>query len=318
VKPRLALSCGDPAGIGPELCCRVANDPELTERCDLVVLGPTALFERVARHCDLPMPPTIIESATSVDVADIVPGQVSEACGAIALAAINDGIDGCLDGRYQGLVTAPINKQAIAAAGSPHPGHTELLAERCRAESTAMALTAPGMTVALTTCHVPLGTAVSGIDSERIVEVAGLLHHNLRTVLGRPPRLAMLGLNPHAGEGGLLGREEELFIVPAIEQLRAGGIDCSDPLPPDTAFTASARERYDGWLCHYHDQGLIPFKALAFDEGVNWTLGLPIIRTSPDHGTAFDRAWQASARPDALASAIALAADLAETSKTSR
>lgn len=308
--PRIAITMGDPAGIGPELCCRIANDAELARRGRLTVFGCPRLLQRVAQVTGLPAPPTIRSCSAA---SDIVPGQISAAAGAAALAAVEAGIDACLAGEADALVTAPIHKQAIAAAGCPHPGHTELLAERCGCDDVAMLLSGAGLQVALVTIHQSLVSVAGALCSSEIIRVGRLLVAGLRR-LGRPaPRIAVLGFNPHAGDGGRFGDEEARIVAPAIAALRAEGIDADGPLPPDTAFAPAIRRRYDGHLCLYHDQGLIPFKALAFDAGVNITLGLPIVRTSPDHGTAFDIAWQgraaASSMRAAVTAAIAMATD---------
>jgi 4-hydroxythreonine-4-phosphate dehydrogenase len=237
------------------------------------------------------------------------PGEIDAACGAAAGACIDEAIAGCRDGRYAAMVTCPISKQAVHAAGIPFPGHTEWLAARCGVAGETMMMYHRDLAVALVTCHQSLMSVPSALTPLRIVESARLFHAALTRLRGRAPRLAVCGFNPHAGEGGLFGKEDAV-VVPAVYELLQLGIDADGPLPPDTAFTPKNRERYDGWVCLYHDQGLIPFKALAFDEGVNVTLGLPIVRTSVDHGTAFDIAWQGVAEHRSLVEAILLAARL--------
>lgn len=307
-RPRIAISMGDPAGVGPELCCRVATDPAVLERCDPVILGNPAILAAVAERCDLQVPECLAVTALAPKAVAI--GTVAAAHGAAALAAVEAGIDGCLSGQFTGLVTAPINKQAIEAAGCPFPGHTELLADHCAARDIGMLLTDGTLSVALVTIHQSLASAIKAITTAEIIRISRLLDRTLRQLHGRQPRLAILGLNPHAGEGGRFGSEENTLIAPAISALRDLGLDVDGPLPPDTAFTPRARERYDGHVCMYHDQGLIPFKTIAFDTGVNVTMGLPIIRTSPDHGTAFDIAWQGVADPTSMRSAVLMACEL--------
>ncbi|MHC5067276.1 MAG: 4-hydroxythreonine-4-phosphate dehydrogenase PdxA [Planctomycetota bacterium] len=312
--PHLAVTCGDPAGIGPELCCHLAADSNLQQRATVSVIGSRRVLERVAERCHLTLPAHIIDVCPApTDPDHIHPGQGSAGGGHLALAAISHAVHGCLSGTYTALVTAPISKAAINAAGCHHPGHTELIADLCACDPSAdpvMLLHDPQLAVALVTIHQSLASVASSISRDKIVHVGCQLDATLNRLLGRRPRLAVLGLNPHAGEGGLFGDEEARIIAPAINDLRAAGCDVSDPLPPDTAFTARARSRYDGFVAMYHDQGLAPFKALAFADGVNVTLGLPIVRTSPDHGTAYDLAWQGRADPASMLAAAMLACDL--------
>jgi len=312
-RPTIAITLGDPAGIGPELALRAALDPAVLALCLPVLIGDRALLARVGAALGLPVPTAVVEPAVPGFVADaIMPGRVQAAAGAAGAAWVAAAVDGCLAGTYAAMVTGPLNKAALAAAGVPFPGHTELLAARCAVTGEVMMLHHADLAVALVTVHQSLASVPAAITPGRIVHVGRLLAQALRRLReprDTPPRLAVLGLNPHAGEGGLFG-DEERAIVPAVAELLQLGIDVDGPLPPDSAFTPDARARYDGWVCMYHDQGLIPFKALAFDQGVNVTLGLPIVRTSPDHGTAFDIAWRGVARHSSLVAAIALAARL--------
>jgi len=309
---RIAITIGDPAGVGPELALRACVDPAVRARCQPVLIGSRALLARVADRLGLEIPADIEDPAlASFDPAAVVPGRVQAACGAAGAFWVEAAIAGCRAGRYAAMVTCPLNKAALHAAGIPFPGHTELLAARCGvAGGEAMMLYSDALAVALVTVHQSLASVPASLDPRRIARIGAQFAEALLRLRGRRPRLAVLGFNPHAGEGGLFG-DEERAIVPAIAELLQLGWDVDGPLPPDTAFTAARRARYDGWLCMYHDQGLIPFKALAFDEGVNVTLGLPIVRTSVDHGTAFDIAWQGTATHASLVSAIALATRLA-------
>jgi len=312
--PRIALTMGDPAGVGPELCCRACADPQLRQQADIVVIGSRAVLRRVATQLALPVPAQIEEAGVTFDAEAVVPGVVAAANGAAAASWIEHAVAGCLAGRYAALTTAPIHKAALAAAGVPFPGHTELLAARCGLppEAAVMMLYAPEITVALVTCHQSLASVPGSLRSTRIEQVGRSLWDALSRLHGREPRLAMLGLNPHAGEHGLFGHDERDCIEPAVATLRRDGLSVDGPLPPDTAFTAAARARYDGWICQYHDQGLIPFKALAFAEGVNVSLGLPVVRTSVDHGTAFDIAWQGLAEHGNMMAALRLALRLSQ------
>ena len=222
---------------------------------------------------------------------------------------VTSAIDACLAGKVDAVVTCPANKEAMQAAGVTHPGHTEIFAERTKTENFCMAFISDTISCSLVTVHVGYHEVPSLLTTDRIYEVISLTRQAHQKLLGKEPRLAVCGLNPHAGENGLFGnREEETIIVPAIEKARGEGADIIGPLPPDTAFTQNRRESVDAYICMYHDQALIPVKALAFDQAVNVTLGLPIVRTSVDHGTALDIAWQGKADPSSLKAAVRLAA----------
>ncbi len=313
-QPTLALTMGDPAGVGPECCAKACLDPHVLQCCKPVVIGWRHIFEQLEHTTGIPVPTHIIEPETSPFTTDILPGKESPACGAAAYSCITHAISGCQSGQYDALVTAPINKAALNAAQISFPGHTEILAHFNDHCDVAMMLYDPAITVVLATCHQSLISVSDSLTTKRIVQVGQLLHNNLSAIRRannkEAPRLAMLGLNPHAGEGGLFGHEEIQHIIPAVHELRSRGITVSDVLPPDTAFTTSNRKRFDGYICMYHDQALIPFKSLAFEEGVNVTLGLPIIRTSVDHGTAFDIAWTNTVDHRSMCSAIKLAVQL--------
>lgn len=317
MKARIALSMGDPAGIGPELCCLVANDPAIIAIADITVYGSRLIFTRISEACGYPQPAHIVETCAHLEgpLATLTPAAISASAGAAAMASLEAATQACRRGEQQALVTAPINKAAAQLAGFAHPGHTEFLAAACadahgQPAPVVMALHGPQLTVALATIHCSLKQAIANLRTADLVHVGRLLHQALSQRRGHPPRLACLGLNPHAGEEGLFGDEEQRIISPAIAAMRKLGLNIDGPLAADSAFTAQQRAHYDGFICCYHDQGLIPFKMLHFEDGVNWTLGLPLIRTSPDHGTAFDIAWQGLAKPDSLQAAIALATEL--------
>jgi len=311
VLPRLAITLGDPAGIGPELALRAVKDARVQAQCQPVLIGSRALLTRVGAAVGLNGAVDILdETAADFSAVAIIPGTISALAGAASASWVETAIRGCQRHDFAAMVTGPIHKQAWHAAGIPFPGHTELLAQRCGVSGgEAMLLYHDNLAVALTTVHQRLSSVPASLDPQRIVRIARQAAEMVATLRGRRPRLAMLGFNPHAGEDGLFG-DEEAAIRPAIFELLQLGFDVDGPLPPDTAFTPAARARYDVWICHYHDQGLIPFKALYFDQGVNVTLGLPIIRTSVDHGTGFDRAWQGTASAESLVAAIELAARL--------
>jgi 4-hydroxythreonine-4-phosphate dehydrogenase len=309
--PVIAITIGDPAGIGPELALAAASDPAVTGICRPVLVGSRALLARVARRVKRRLPRDIADPTPDFSAAAVVPGTVQAANGAAGARWVEAAIDGCRDGRFAAMVTCPLNKEALAAGGVPFPGHTELLAHRCGISGEIMMMYDRRLAVALATVHQSYLSVPAVLSVERIVHAGELLAQALRRLRRGEPRLAVLGLNPHAGEHGLFGDEESRLVEPAVAELRRRGVTCDGPLPPDTAFAPLNRKRYAGHVCLYHDQGLIPFKALAFDDGVNVTLGLPIVRTSVDHGTAFDISWQGTATHRSLVSAIALAVKLA-------
>jgi 4-phospho-D-threonate 3-dehydrogenase / 4-phospho-D-erythronate 3-dehydrogenase len=324
--PRIALTMGDPAGVGPELCLRALAEPSLRGRCIPVIIGDAGVLEACGQKLGLPVPEkrvTVADVATLQEPAvasvgvismnDFTPGQINAATGHAAFTYVNQAIDLALSGAVNAISTAPLNKEAMHRAGHHFPGHTEILATRTAAEHSCMMQYAEEITCTFVTVHVGYHEVPALITTERILEVIELTAAGLKKIRHRPPKMVICGLNPHAGEHGLFGdREEERFIIPAIEEARRRGHDVEGPVPPDTAFLPWKRKTTDAFVCMYHDQGHIPVKALAFDQAVNTTLGLPIIRTSCDHGTALDIAWQGVAAPDSLFAAIRLAATLAE------
>ena len=329
LKPRIAITTGDPAGIGPELCLRLLADEEILRECTPIVFGDRIALEKVANQCSIELAGNFVsqtqfveESAiaepTIVDVArlspdQLTPGQVNANTGAASFAYVEAAIRGAQSGKINAIATGPIHKEAWHAAGIEFPGHTELFAERANTERFCMMMTGDKFSCSLVTTHTGFSEVVELLTTDLILEVTELTHEALEKIYGRPPKLVMLGLNPHAGENGLFGNcEEEKIIQPAAVAAREKGIDVTDPLSPDAAFIPSRRNTTDGYICMYHDQGLIPFKAFNFDKGVNVTLGLPdLIRTSVDHGTALDIAWQGKAKDCSFKSAVRLAAKLA-------
>jgi 4-hydroxythreonine-4-phosphate dehydrogenase len=249
----------------------------------------------------------------AVDADAVEPGRVDARCGEAAYRYVVAAIDAGLSGRVAAVSTAPLNKEALHAAGHLYPGHTEIFAERMHAKRSCMMQYSDEVTCSFVTVHVGYHEVPDLLQPERIVDVIELTADALSRIRGRKPKLLVCGLNPHAGEKGLFGhREEERFIVPAIEQARALGHDVTGPVPGDTAFTPQARRTYDAVVCMYHDQGHIPVKMIAFDSAVNTTLGLPVQRTSVDHGTAFDIAWKGIANPGSLYAAVRLAIRLSD------
>ncbi len=326
---QLALTLGDPAGVGPEIVFKAWRALKDSGPGFLVVGDAQALALAPGADVSLVRPVTSPEAAASafeqaipvIDLplkAPVLAGHPSPAAGPAIIQWIETAVGLALAGAVGGVVTAPIAKAALYAAGFKFPGHTELLGEltaRASYEGTrgpVMMLAAGGLRCALVTVHEPLGQVVQQLSVQRIVDAGVVTSQSLRTDFGvERPRLAVAGLNPHAGENGGLGREEIEIIEPAVRALRDQGVEASGPWPADTLFPAQMRSTYDAVLCLYHDQALIPVKMLDFWGGVNVTLGLPIVRTSPDHGTAFDIAGHGVARPDSLIAAIHMAAEIA-------
>lgn len=304
---RLAVTLGDPAGIGPEVVEK-ALGAFLHENANVeaIVVGPSGIAEPMSNR---------LGRRTRHDVQAKfagAAGRPSAESGRAALAALMRGIELARKGEADAIVTAPISKQAIAMAGSSDRGHTEILTRELGAGPTAMAFFSEKLRLALTSAHIPLAQAIESLTTERVVEVAGLLHRALVDYLGKSaPRLALAGLNPHAGEAGLLGTEERRILVPAIGEAQARGIDLSGPYPPDTVFYRAVSGEFEGVVSLYHDQGLIPIKLLSFGQAVNVTLGLSVPRTSPDHGTAYDQVGRGTARPDGMLTALRTAVFLA-------
>ena len=287
--PRIAITAGDPAGIGPEIAIKAARDPRVVAACRPVIYGPWR----------------------AEDVAAFPVGAISAAAGRAAYAAIVEATNDALAKRVDAIATGPINKAAFAEAGLHWKGHTDLLGHLCAVDEVAMMFWSERLRVVLATVHIPLAEVPSALTTERLLDVLTLTSSSLPRFGIQSPRLAVAGLNPHAGEGGLLGREELDVFAPAIASARGQGIDVVGPLPADTLFVRAARGEFDAVIAAYHDQGLVPVKLLAFGRAVNVTLGLPIIRTSVDHGTAFDIAGKGIADEGSLVEAVLLAARLA-------
>lgn len=316
-RPRIALTAGEPAGIGPDLCALLgakAHDAEL------VILGDRAVLADRARARGLgftvpdyaPARPTPVSLLSIPTARAVIPGQPDAANARHVLALLDRAVDGCLAGEFAALVTAPVQKSSIADAGIAFTGHTEYLAARTGTARVVMMLAGGGLRVALATTHLPLSAVPAAITRDNLRETLRITHAALQRNFGiARPRLLVAGLNPHAGESGHLGREEIDVIGPAIEEARSQGIDASGPYPADTLFTESVVAAADAVVAMYHDQGLPVLKRAAFGRAVNVTLGLPIIRTSVDHGTALDRAGTGEVDEGSLAEALALAIALA-------
>ncbi|GBE15019.1 4-hydroxythreonine-4-phosphate dehydrogenase 2 [bacterium BMS3Abin14] len=320
--PPLAITMGDPAGVGPEIIALAMEDEALRRRC--IVLGNRDRLAAGARKAGSPTRYRLIsdpEGAGSMkpdvpllEVADVprgLPfGRLNPAAGEAAYQCLIRAIDLALEGKVSGIVTAPLNKESLHQAGHPYPGHTEILAERTGSRDYVMMLAAGGMRALHVTTHIPISLVSRNISLERVLRVMHLGNDALVRMGIVKPRLAVAGLNPHAGEGGIFGDEETDILIPAVSAGLKEGFDVSGPIPPDVVFLRMYRGHYDAVITMYHDQGHIPLKLLAFESGVNVTLGLPIVRTSVDHGTAFDIAGKGLADPSSLVEAIRLAAGL--------
>lgn len=331
--PRVAVTMGDPAGVGPELCLRLLATPPDELGAVPLVIGSGTILARVSSAVGLhvshkqtipanqsPLPTTNAAALLDLDTdpalkaaaLSVEPGQVSAAGGRLTAAAVELATSLATAGHVNAVCTGPANKQSMLAAGVPFPGHTEWFAARTHARIWCMCFHTDELIVSLATIHVGYSEVPGLLTVGGITDVIALTGRFARDLLGREPRLAVLGLNPHAGEGGRFGcGEEQSVIEPAILRTRAEGWQVAGPLPPDTAFIPDRRAATDAYVCMYHDQGLIPLKMLAFDRAVNLTLGLPIIRTSVDHGTAFDIAWQGRANAGSLLAAVRLAGRMA-------
>ncbi len=315
---------GDAAGIGPEITLKLLADASLPVRP--IVIGDGALLRRTAAMLGIELEVDKIDHPRfaclrpgAVDVieageplGEVRSGTVDARCGAAAYAYIRKAIELANAGDIDAIVTAPIHKEALAAANVPFPGHTEMLARFANAERTAMMLANEHLRVVLVTIHLALREAIDQITIESELQAIRLADHGARSFGIARPRVAVAGLNPHAGEGGLFGIEEIEIIKPAIDQARAEGIDASGPWPGDTVFMQARQGHFDVVVAQYHDQGLIPVKYLGLEDGVNITLGLPFVRTSPDHGTAFDIAGKCIADPASMRNALIQAVRLAD------
>jgi 4-hydroxythreonine-4-phosphate dehydrogenase len=312
----LALTMGDPAGIGGELTVQLLAEQDcpfvaLDDPERLAALGRAPIREVSSVREAHAVYPAAIPVLRIPIPAPIRPGRPDPVNAGAVIASIERAVLLALDGQVAGIVTNPISKAILYSSGFRFPGHTEFLAALTGGAQPVMMLAAPALRVVPVTVHLSLRDALDQLSTDLIVAVSQITHTALQHDFALPmPRLAIAGLNPHAGENGALGQEENQIIVPAIEALRQQGIMASGPWPPDTMFTPSARASYDVAICMYHDQALIPLKTLDRDHGVNVTLGLPIIRTSPDHGTAFDIAGRGCADATSLRAAMRLAADL--------
>jgi 4-hydroxythreonine-4-phosphate dehydrogenase len=331
----LALTIGEPAGIGPDLALGLWRRRRELDLPAFYLIGAAEFLERRAHMLGLDVPLAQVEPAHAAAAfaralpvvplglaVTAAPGKPDASSAPTAIAAIRRAVDDVMAGKAAAVVTNPIAKSVLARAGFTDPGHTEFLGRLAQAATgkpvtPVMLLWSPELAVVPVTIHMPLREVFAALTSELIVHTGRITARDLAARFGvARPRLAIAGLNPHAGEDGTLGREDAEIVAPAVKQLRGEGIDARGPLSADTLFHAGARKTYDVALCMYHDQALIPIKTLAFDHGVNVTLGLPFVRTSPDHGTAFDLAGTGKADPGSLLAALKLAGRLSERALT--
>lgn len=315
---------GDPGGIGPEVIVKAITKSAVRRECIPIVVGDVNVMAKACRLVGRAPKIRAIRSVAEakgtgyIEVIDTGAGtrlslpetRPTAAGGEVSVAAIRTAVALVMRGHADGMVTAPISKESLKLAGVRWPGHTEMLAHLSRTKRYAMMLTGGPLRVILVTIHVPLRNVPDMIAKGKVTQTIRLARTACDMLGIRDPRIGVAGLNPHAGEAGLFGDEEARHIAPAVRKARREGIDVSGPYPPDTIFYKAYRGEIDIVVCMYHDQGLIPLKMIAFDKGVNVTVGLPFVRTSPDHGTAFDIAWQGRADPSSMIEAILLAARL--------
>ena len=329
----IALTFGEPAGIGPDIAIAAWLKRHELNLPAFYLIADGAFMKARAKALNADITFTETDAAQAARVfanalpivpvgvcATAQPGKPDASSAPAAIASIRHAVEDVVSGRASAVVTNPIAKSVLYKAGFSHPGHTEFLAELARSGGKTpmpvMMLWSPSLAVVPVTIHLSLRDAIANLTSDLIVKTVRIVVADLRSRFGiANPRIAISGLNPHAGEDGSLGKEDQSIVAPAIATLRAEGIDVRGPLPADTMFHDAARTTYDCAICMYHDQALIPIKTIAFDEGVNVTLGLPFIRTSPDHGTAFDIAGTGKANPSSLIAALKLAARMAAASK---
>jgi 4-hydroxythreonine-4-phosphate dehydrogenase len=326
-KPVIAITMGDPTGIGPEIIAKALCDEKIFGICRPIVIGDEDSLIRAIAATAQPLSiirlegreiPTTFNANTcylrsigQLASGDRIIGNPTAATGNAMFNYINEAVRMTLFGDAEAIVTAPINKEAMHKGGHPYPGHTEALAELTGAANVVMMLAGDSLRVTLVTIHEPLSNVPSLLTYERILKTIQITHNDLHRYFIRNPRIAVASLNPHCGEGGLFGAEEEVVIIPAIKAAQSAGIDVVGPLSADTLFHFAVEGRYDVVVAMYHDQGLIPLKLLHFADGVNITLGLPIIRTSVDHGTAYELAGTGTASAESLKAAIIMAVEMA-------
>jgi 4-hydroxythreonine-4-phosphate dehydrogenase len=311
--PTIAITSGDPAGIGPEVAVKALADPAISCLANWIIVGDAAILKPVeaASGAMLPTPPKArVLDLRQLDPSEFTVGKVSAACGRAALEYVRAATRLCLEGRVAAMVTAPVSKEAVTLSGEAFTGHTEFIAKLCGARESRMLLVSDRLRVVHVSTHVSLRRACD-LDAHKVLRTIELGHGAMQALGYDRPRIAVCGLNPHAGENRLFGDEDLEFILPAVKSAQAAGIACEGPFPADTVFLKALRGEYDLIVAMYHDQGHIAMKLLDFEHTVNVSLGLPIIRTSVDHGTAFDIAGKNQADPRSMKAALKLAARMA-------
>ena len=323
----IAITMGDPAGIGAEVIVKALNRLEKIGDSSLLIIGDSTIIQHYAEKYAISIPPIkVIDNPSEVDssflnviepiqVENITPATVSVECGKASYKYIEKSIELALNGEIDAVVTCPINKEALKCAGYNYPGHTEIFAEKCGVDNFSMMFTLEDVSIVHVTTHCSLLEAIELITVDRVYKNIELLHTTLISMGYKSPRIAVGGLNPHAGENGLFGTEEIEHIIPAIEKAQKKGINATGPFPPDTIFMSAFKGNYDGVVSMLHDHGFVAVKSREFEKGVNVTVGLPIIRTSVGHGTAFDIVGKGVASPESLITAFTYANNMIQTKK---
>lgn len=309
-KPTIGITMGDPNGIGPEIIIKSLLYNEIQDKCLPIVYGDSEILNEAKKLAGFNNE-IEIANVTNLSFQDLSIGMPHKQAGEASIKYIEAAVESALGGKLDAIVTAPISKESIHLAGSNYPGHTEMLRDLTGASNVAMMFVGGEFRIVLVTIHCALSEVPKLINEEEILNTIRLANESLIQLFSvKDPKIVVCGLNPHAGESGAFGDEEAIHILPAVKKARRMGIDVIGPLAADTLFYMARKGRWDAVIAMYHDQGLIPFKMLSFKNGVNVTLGLPIIRTSPDHGTAFDIAWKGKADPSSMISAISVALEL--------
>lgn len=314
MKPTIAITMGDPVGVGPEIILKALADRRVRRVCEPVVIGDEGVLNHIAKKLGLkpPLPGNLL-SLSSLDLKSLKPGKPTVESSSAMIAYVKEAVRMAEQGMVGAIVTAPISKEAAKLSGFKFPGHTEFIAHLMKTKDFCMMLGGAGLKVVLVTIHEPIRRVPGLITKEAVLKAIRITDRAFKRDFGlKSPRIAVVGLNPHASEAGLFGDEEKKSIAPAVARARRAGINAIGPLPADTTFYRAVRKKeFDCVICMYHDQGLGPLKLLHFEDGVNATLGLPIIRTSVDHGTAYDIAWKGIAGFESLVAAIRMAIEMA-------
>jgi len=325
-KPIIGITMGDASGIGPEVIVKCLTDEGVYEVCNPIVIGASEVIVDAVSRLDMEMKVNAVKEVEEADfsfgtidvldlgnltLSDFIPGKASTAAGRASVEYVEKAVALALSGRIDAMATAPINKEAVNRAGYSYPGHTEMLSHLTNCEEYAMMLASGTLRVVHLSTHMSLVEACGRVKRQNIIKTLYITHRSMQSLGFSSPRIAVAGMNPHAGEGGLFGKEEILEISPAIMEARTRGINVSGPYPPDSIFLRASKGEFDVVLAMYHDQGHIAVKMLGLEEGVNVTIGLPVIRTSVDHGTAYDIAGKGLADPQSMKKAIIVAAEMA-------